>query len=402
MLLIKMAFRNILRNKRRTFLTGTLMVFGFVLVSISLGLVDGSYGAIIEAFTRQSTGHVQIVNSQFIENKSINRKITNYESLLLRLKSHTDVNFLTTRSYSNALIYANKQTYGAEVVGIDPKLEDLATGISKRVYMGEFIRDDLESQSILVGKKIANYLRLELGQEIILISQGADGSIANDLFTVRGFIGTENGDDTFRIYMGQKLFSEFYTLHNSIHEISVHLKDIKKARTFAHELQLPTPLMARPWQEVQKDFYRAMEMDKNGNTFTLFIIMFIVGLTILNTVLMSTLERVREFGVLKAMGTRPSVVFKLILMEGVILAMMSSFIGMVLAIGINYYLSVVGIELSEPISFAGILFSQYKSELSFNSILSPYIVVILTTIIACLYPGIKSSRIRVTNALREY
>ena len=237
----------------------------------------------------------------------------------------------------------------------------------------------------------------------MLISQGADGSIANDLFKVNGIIGVdEGGKDDYRVYLPLETATEFYSLYNQVHELSIHLESYEEAKAFSETYKVENPLIIRPWQVIEADFYKAMEIDKQGNNITLFVLMLMVGVTVLNTILMSTLERTKEFGVLKALGTLPKSLFTLILFEGVVLAVISSAIGLVLSIGINYYLSVNGIKLSEPISFAGMMFSEYKTVVSFTSLFYPGVIIIVTSVLACLYPGAKASKIGIAKALRDF
>ena len=405
-----MAFRNIFRNRRRSLLTGLMMIVGFVLVSISLSMVEAIYGDIITMFTGQSTGHVQVVNKEFADNPSLYKTIKHYKKEITKLEGDHRVQAIAPRIYSGALGINKNKTLGVEVVGIDPGYEAEATHYGSRIKKGSpFVissQDSAEDEPVynaIIGKSVAKILELNLGEELILISQGADGSIANDLFKIKAIIGTdEAGKDDYRVYLPLNTAAEFYSLYNQAHEISVQLESYKEARDFSSTYKIEDPLVVRPWQVVEADFFKAMEMDKEGNNVTLFILMLMVGVTVLNTILMSTLERTKEFGVLKAIGTLPKSLFTSILYEGIVLAVISSIIGAVLSLGINYYLRINGIELDEPISFAGMMFSEYKTVVSFDSIFFPVLIIIGTSVLACLYPGYKASRIGIAKALREF
>lgn len=400
-MLLKLAIRNIFRNRRRSLLTIAMMMSGFILVSFTLALLDGSYGTMISLFTEQNTGHVQIIHRDYADNPSLYKTIPNYKSHLLNLQKDQNIKAVTARIYSGALAFYKKKTLGVEVVGIDALAEDVASHYTQRIMQGEDF-SGISAYEVMVGKSVAKILKLALGDELILISQAADGSIANDLFTVKAIIGTEQeGKDDYRVYLPLLSAIEYYSLYNQVHEIIIHLNDIQLAGDYAQSLKMPESLISRSWQEVEVEFYRAMLMDQEGNKVTLFIIMLMVGVSVLNTILMSTLERTKEFGVLKAIGTLPGKIFHLIILEGVALSVVSIIFGTLLSLALNYYVSQNGIKLSEPINFAGLQFSEYKTDVSYASIIYPCFIILFTTIIASLYPAIKASRIGVAQALRE-
>lgn len=398
-----MAMRNILRNRRRSFLTIMMMVAGFVFISGSLALVEGSYGDMIKLFTRQYTGHVQITHKDFVDNPSMQKTIHKYQPILDELSLNNDIQSSTARIYGDSLVYFENKSFGAEIVGFDPIAESRATYYEGRILSGEALDNNREN-NILVGKTLGKILALKVGDEVALISQGADGSVANDLFTVKGIIGTEHeSKDDYRIYMSLNSASDFFTLFNQVHEISIHLNDFTKARTFASHFALKDPkLIARPWQEVESDFYKTMQSDKEGNSITIAILMLMVGVGILNTVLMSILERTREFGVLKALGTLSKHLFKLIVLESLLLALTSLCFGVFIAFLLTYYLSHIGITLNEPVSFAGMVVSKLRGEITFEVFAYPALILVLTALLASLYPAWKATKIGVAQALREY
>ena len=259
----------------------------------------------------------------------------------------------------------------------------------------------LRTSGLLIIGLIAIFLTIRFGNSL---GEAVAGNIATkDIFKIVGIIGTEQeGKDDYRVYLPLKTAAEFYTLYGRVHELSIHLKDFNKARNFAQNLHFTDKnLIARPWQIVESDFYRAMNADQRGNNISIFILILMVGVGILNTILMSTLERTREFGVLKALGTLPKQLFSLILMEGIFLSLICTAVGLIFSLSLNYYLTKNGIVFSEPIPVAGTTISELRAQISLDSYLYPTLLIILTTLLATLYPGIKSSKIGVSEALRE-
>ena len=148
-MLFKMAFRNLLRNKRRTLLTSLMMIGGYTFISMSLALVNGSFGQIISAFTEQYTGHVQVANNDFVENPSLQKTIAHYNDRINEIEKNDLVRIVAPRIYSEALLYSKNKTFGAEIVGIDPKREMDATHYDKRIFEGiPFDKDDTNYKAI--------------------------------------------------------------------------------------------------------------------------------------------------------------------------------------------------------------------------------------------------------------
>ncbi|MCK5683746.1 FtsX-like permease family protein, partial [bacterium] len=156
----------------------------------------------------------------------------------------------------------------------------------------------------------------------------------------------------------------------------------------------------KPWQIVEKEFYKAMMADLKGNYFSMVIIMIIVALGVLNSILMNVLDRTREFGLIKAMGTRPSWIFRLIMSEMIILSLVSVATGVVIATVANYYFVAIGIQYAQPLTYGGITIKSVYGAYTLSSYLEPALVVLLTTLFVSMYPAVKAAKIIPVKALR--
>ncbi|MCO4792092.1 MAG: ABC transporter permease [Bacteriovoracaceae bacterium] len=399
-MILKMAFRNIFRHKRRTALTALMMIGGYVLLSFSLAFVDGSYGDMISLFTSQTTGHAQIHNDKFINSESIHDSIKSWDKIKEDLKNNSEVVSFSPRLKNGALAFSHKKTFAVEMWGIDWASEPKVTTIKQRLALGSWPSTNGENQ-VLIGSKISEVLGLKVGDEIVLISQGADGSIANDIFFVKGiFEKEEQGVDDYRVYTDLASAQMFYSTSH-IHEVAIKLASIYNAKKFSTHFKVEEGLIIRPWQEVEKDFFKAMEIDKKGNTISYSIIMFVVALGVLNTVLMSILERTKELGVLKAIGTTPGSLSLMIILESQILAMMSLIIGSIIATLLNSYFSKHGISFSEPMTYGGMTISAMYARITLNSYLRPAVIVLVSTLFVSIFPAIRAARISPLDAMRE-
>ncbi len=160
-------------------------------------------------------------------------------------------------------------------------------------------------------------------------------------------------------------------------------------------------LVWAPWQKVEEDFYVSMESDKKGNLVTYGIIVFIVSIGVLNTILMSILERTREFGVLLALGTRPGWLFRLITLETLIMSVLAWTIGSLLSIPVHLYLSRVGIALKEPIDLGGVPYERILGSVSPVVFIEPGLWIVGAAVLVSLWPAYRAGHIQPVKALRS-
>ncbi|MDA8242843.1 MAG: ABC transporter permease [Elusimicrobia bacterium] len=402
MLTFRMALRNLLRNRRRSLLTGLMMAGGFTLFSATLALSDGTYGSIIDMFTRSRTGHAQVHARGYLEKPSLYRSISGLDRLGRVLDGQKVVRAWAPRVYTPALAFAGSKTVGAQVMGIDPARERKAMRLESQLAEGSFLPDKL-SDGAVISARLASALNLKPGDEFSLIGQGADGSIANDNFRVAGVLSpTESSFEGPWCLLHIGKAREFLALGDKAHEIALVFTDYRKAREDAAIVgaALADPALdVEPWQVTEKEFYQAMLLDKKGGDITNFIIMCIVAVGVLNTILMAVLERTREYGVLKALGTRPAFIFGLIMAEVTLLALAAVAAGALLSLGLNHYLSVHGIPIPEPISYGGVKFTKMISSVTAFSFIRPAYTVLAAALIVGVFPALKAARVTPIKAL---
>jgi len=405
-LTIKLATRNILRNRRRSLLTILSMGGGYFMLSIMLSMTEGSYSNIIDLFTRDHTGHVQVHKDNYLDRPSLYKTINNSDHLINKIFTFPEVEAVAPRIYAPSLAYGKNKTYPANVIGINPELESQTTYLKQKIKNGTYIENGMTSNGYfpaMIGKSLAKNLHLEPGDELVLISQGIDGSIANDIFEVVAIVGTAESFERMNVYLSLNAIRQFLSMGNEVHELAITLKHQTLANSFSTKLQASiqqSDLKVDPWQKIEETFYKSMQADKKGNYVSMGILIFIVSIGVLNTVLMGTMERTREFGVLKAIGTQPFSIFRLIMLEALFLSIISCLFGLIFSLPTNYWMITTGIELPEPIDMGGVLFEHMSGEISWFSLGVPAIVVISSTIIVSLIPGIRAARISPLEALQ--
>jgi putative ABC transport system permease protein len=405
MLTLKMAWRNIFRQKRRTVLSILTMFGGFTLSAISIGWADGTYDRIIDMFTRNRLGHIQIHAQGYLDRPSIYKCIKNYQKIGEEIQKIQGVEAWAPRLYSAGLASVGEKSAGARIIGIDPERESVATRFDKKIIQGRSFLPKPSHEAIL-GKGLARTLKAETGDQVVIVSQGADGSIANDLYNIVGIL--ESGDptqDLSSFYLHLKDAQDLLVLDDAIHEMAVIVRKLGQVSRITQQIRttLNDPgLEVSPWQEFAHSFYVAMQADKEGNWIMLFIVVLIVAIGVLNTVLMTVLERTREYGVMRALGTRQLLVFRLIVCEVALMASIGLVIGFGLSLLINHYLSIHGIAMPHPYRYGGMEFTHFYTELNARSFYIPAITVLFSALFVSIFPAIRAAHISPARALRTH
>ncbi len=411
MLMLKIAIRNIYRQKRRTLLTALSMFGGFLLAAFFIGLSDGMYNNIIDVFTRNQMGHIQLHQGDYLDRPSLYKTMTNLEELEARPKEVPEVESWAPRLYSAGLASVREKTAGVKIIGIDLEKENRTTKFQDKVTVGKAFSKNPFGE-VLLGKGLAKLLKTRVGEDVVILSQAADGSIANDKYKITGLV--DNGDeigDRMAFYLPMATAQELLVLENRIHEMAVTVRTLDDVDPVKEQLKLKlhgpeasaeTGITVDTWKEFAKSFYMAMKADKEGMWVMLVVVVLVVAVGVLNTVLMSVMERQKEYGVLKAVGTRPGQIIKMVLLEVNILSVICVAAGIVVGLGLNYFASVNGFTLAEPISYGGISFDKMMTEVNARSFYIPAITVICVATLVSLLPALKAAHTDPASSMRTH
>lgn len=396
MLVFKIAFRNIFRNKRRSIFTSITMIISFILAALTMSIQDGSYDSIIDNFTKSSTGDIQIHAKDFLDSPSIYKTIKENLGIEHLLKKKVKIKSISPQIKGSALAFTNSTPIPITITGEDSLFSNKKTAQNEN--------------QIIINKNMAKKLNVKIGEKIYLISQGADGSPANDVFKVIAVTDKNNSKLEQHAFISLKTAQEFFSLYGQVHEYKITINSFKDAIPTAAQInkilrgdKKYDEISAAPWQVIQKEFYKAMQGDKEGGAVLLFIVVLIVAIGVLNTVLMSILERKREFGVLKAIGTRGNFIFKMIVLESIIISILSILIASILFALINIYFVNTGIQLGEAaVSVGDFKMSTINGTYSIKEFLLPGLTILLSSIIVSLYPAFKESKSKAIDSLKAY
>ena len=404
----KMAWRNIWRNPRRTLLTMGAIAFSSLLLVFMLSFQFGSYETMINASVKIHTGHLQIQAKGYQAKKNIRRVVTDPAAMGNILKKIPQVVAYTYRAQAFSLVSSKKRTYGIGVTGIDPVREARVSHLKSLIRQGRYLSEG-DTDQALVGELLAKNLRVGLGDELVVLGQGYDGSIAAFVVKIKGIYrsGMDEFDRT-SIQIPLRFFQDAYTMDGAVHQvvaIAQSLSDISaiKARitSWLSSLNPDYPLAVLDWEQLMPGLRQAIEMDLISGIIFYALLVLVVAFSILNTFLMAIFERTREFGVMMAIGTTPGRLTKLLLIESLTMTMAGIVAGILIGCLVTLYFQVHGINLggsAELLSQYGISGLIYP-RLSLLSIMIGPCMVLAITFFAALYPALKVRSLRPVEAM---
>jgi putative ABC transport system permease protein len=418
--MFKIALRNILRNKRRSVLTGLSIAVAVMIAVYLWSLIVGIMDDMFDNMIRLTNGHVRILNKDYVERKRmlpLEANIPDYLAVEKIAKADPDVTLAVGRIKFGVLLEHkgnNKPVFGN---GIVPETESQISHLDLKMVEGRMIRSGREEMNI--GVNLARDLGLKLGDTLTVVTQTAYGSItAMDLKIVGIFsFGVQSVDKT-SFYLPLDKAQQLLDLNNpstllgagAVTEIFVYIKDMNKSREVAKEIQAgldkvyPGQYIAQGWQD-EEILYFYMTWARNTYAGLYFLVLFLASFTILNTMYMSVLERTKEIGMMKALGMKSRQVMGVILLEALLIGGIASFIGAIWGSGVAYYLATEGIDFTKtfeqmgtinfPISYV------YRAVFSFGIIAFGFCMGILFSLLAAIPPALRAAKMEPTEALRE-
>ncbi len=402
---LKLAWRNIFRNKRRTFLAASAIGIGLGALIFTDALLIGWKELMISTATSTYLGEAQIHHDDFRRTFEAGKTIPNHHLIIEDLKNCPMIKSWTRRTQSFAMISSAANVHSISVSGIEPKREKDISKIDEAIKDGKYLQTDTDS-SILIGYKLAEILEVELGDKIVLTAAQADtGDMSQEMFRIGGIFdfGIREMDRNMA-FIGLKKSQKLLGLNEHINEIALTFanQDLLSPIQFPLWLNLQNRenIAAESWLELLPELSAVLEMLDFSMLIMAIILFIIVTADIVNTLFMSLYERMFEFGILRAVGTRPVNMALLIVLEAGCLAIISSVIGIIIGFFFPVYFQEHGIDYSGT-EFVSIAMEAVYPVLRFKPyIIYPVIITIFTMLIG-LYPGIVASQMTISKTLKE-
>ena len=400
-----LAWRNIWRHPRRTILTIAAMVFADTLLVFMLGLQFGQYRMMIDNSLRIFTGQMQVQASGYHDEPHMYRSIAAADELAQAIRDNTRLQSVSVRGYGFALVSSETRTIGAQISGVDPQHEPLVSTIPGLVKQGRYLRGSAENE-LVVGSTLARNLKISPGDELTLLGSGRDGSIAATVAPVVGIFESGNRDlDRQMLSMPIDTFREVFSMGDQAHSIIIggeHDQADSIAALTRAALHDRETLLLLDWETLLPGLKQAIQADFTSAWFMYAVLIVLVAFGMLNTMLMSVLERTHEFGILLALGVRHGKLGRMIITESAVLAMTGMLLGMLAGGLVIWYFLVNGFSypgmeaMGERFNIPSVL----RPEVSLRSLLPGPLAVFIATMLASLYPIWHMRRLRPIEALQ--
>lgn len=404
---IQIAWRNILRNRVRSLITICAIGFGLGAMIFLRGYIDGAHVQMKENFTGLLMGHIQIHAQGFEKNVNISRNIRNPESIASVLKQVPSIKAFTKRVRCFCLYGTAENSVGGMIIGIDPESEIKVSSIHKSVIRGRFIAEG-EDHAIVLGQSLLENLGIDLGDKVIMMAQAYDGTLGADAFRVVGVMktGVEDIDRSLGLVSLDALRTTL-VLGNRVTDFVIRVWDFDLIPLTYSKLSnaLDTEkLEIMTWEQISPTLKQWMDFDDAFACVFLLIVLVVIVAGILNTILMSLLERTREFGVMMALGTKGSQLATIVGIESFLLGLIGMLAGTGFGVFVTSIFSRIGIPISTAVKEA--MASFFMSDTIYpvlvtDHVLSSSLVVLIASVLISIYPAWKTSRLVPVEALRH-
>jgi len=414
---LKIAWRNLGRNRKRTSLAIAAIALGqFTLVFVNC-MMAGMYEDMLDTITGPLMGHVQIHHPDWREERAIDLAVPELDEVSRQLMAVEDVESLSPRIYAPALVAPGEKSASpalaeaAMIVGIDVTAETREDGIIDMLEPEQYPGEG----SVVVGKVLAQRLGIEAGDTLAVIGQDADEFPTSDLFAVTAIIRSMTDIvNRLGVVMSFEDAGTFLALEDHAHEIIIHGRSAREAPRLAEELRA-LPVLAKQevldWREAAPQLVTMIEMKDYMDLIFVAILFVAAAAGIANTMMMSTFERTREFGMLLAVGSRPMRIVRMVMLEAIILGLIGVAVGSVIGSALVLWTSQTGIDYAALTSARG-----GEVELTFQGLNISYMIyptfewrhinfgivaVTLTSVLAALWPSLLAARQEPAEAMRS-
>ncbi|MBM3326412.1 MAG: ABC transporter permease [Calditrichaeota bacterium] len=404
-MLLLIAWRNIWRNFKRSGIIIVSIAFGIWAGVFTIALSLGMVNQMVEDALRTYISHIQIHKPGFRQRREVKLVIPAGREIAAQLGQAPSVQGAAPRSVVAGMAGSPTSTNGVQIIGIDPQAEAKVTDISERLIDGEYFESSKRNQAV-IGKKLAERLNLRVGSKIVLTAPMPSGEIGAGAFKVVGIYKTSTSmyDET-TVFVNIQEADRIFVLSGGIHEIAVVMHNIDQADSLTTALRSQFPdLEIFGWKDISPELAMMTEMMDQSLLIIMIIILLALVFGITNTMLMGVLERTRELGILMALGLKNGKVFVMILWETILLSLVGGAVGILAGIVTNALCRRTGIDFSlfaEGLEAFGMAAIVYPAMHTRHYIIVS-VLVILTAVIAAIYPGIKAMRLKPVEAIRTY
>jgi ABC-type lipoprotein release transport system permease subunit len=399
------AWRNVWRHKLRSSVILSAVAIGICAGVFSWAFYTGMMNQRVETAIATESSNIQIHQPGYLEDPEIKKFLVHGYELTGEISRLPGIKGVSGRILANAMATSAEQGTGVIVVGIDPEKDKKVTNIYSKITKGNYLENSGHNP-VIIGKKLAQKLKVKERSKIILTLQQTDGTLTKAQFRVAGIYDiTNNVYEEMNIFVNAKDLSELLQLQSGVYqEIAVKVTDNAKEMETFDLLRTKYPALdVKSWRELMPEVSVAEESIDISMIIFMIVILAGLSLAIVNTMLMAVLERIKEIGMLMAIGMNRKRIFRMILLETTFLTFTGTAIGIVIAVLLSAFFHHTGIDIS--------MGTEVYESLGYDSfiypVLSPKIViyvtfmVILASILSAIYPALKALRLKPADAIRS-
>jgi ABC-type lipoprotein release transport system permease subunit len=401
-MIFSMAWRNIWRNKARSIVIMVSVAIGLLAGISVLALYKGMMKSRVRTVIDTETGHLQIHNVQFKKDYAPQFVIDSFDTVISTIRSMPSVKIAAGRTIVQGMLAATSGSAGVQINGVIPGLEGKLSRLNEKIITGRGL-EGVKKNQIIIGKKLADKMKLKQGSKLVLTFTDSSENLISAAFRVVGIYQSENAPlDELNVYVTGVDLNQLLQI-NGYHEIGVLLQNDFDVGSIEKQLQHRFPfLLVESWQKLSPETDLMVKTVDTYSYIIMMIILVALAFGILNTMLMSVLERIREIGMMVALGTSRLRIFLLVLMETVFLTLAGTPLGF--GIGyllVNHYerygldLSGMGKEMMASFGFSTMVYPSFPWE----KLPGVTIMVITTALVSCLLPALKALKLRPAEAL---
>jgi ABC-type lipoprotein release transport system permease subunit len=407
----KMAWRNLWRRKRRTYITALSIGFGVLLTVTFTGIADDSYTKMINTSAVMGLGHVAIEPRGYNETPSLDKRLSNAPGIREIILGTPDVDDALIRIMGQAMISSASKSIGGAFMAVDPDMESGDRNLFIRSIIEGGVFSGKDGQGVIVGSRVAKKLNIGIGKKLVYTTTDVKGEIVSEIARVTGIFetGVSEVDGSMILLPINRVRTVLSYKPEEATLISVVIQDQRRSgrmRDMIRSRINDPAIEVLSWRETQSDLASIITLDKAGNRIIQVLIGLLIAAGILNTLLMSVMERTREFGVMMAVGMSPSTLFRLVIMESIWFAILGLFLGTIITIPWYAFMYYHGID------FTGMVGSDYSAS---GVLIDPVVKIILykesavgiltglfsLTILSGIYPAWRAGRVPPVESLKE-
>lgn len=407
LLVVGLSWRNVWRNSRRSFLTFLTIVAGCTLIIFMRSLQNGGYAQMIEDSIAPLTGHIQIHEKGFWKNMTLEYSFRNDNEMLNSIIKIKSVKEAAPRIHAGGLVIFRDSSAGCEILAVEPELEKRITTLHSYILPGGRYLEKGDRRSILLGKNLADNLGVKEGEIVSIVSQGFDGSIAADSFTVKGIFRSPNVsyNRTLALIPFEQGV-ETFSMGDYISSIVIRCDDTDSVPDMTRMVKeiAGEELEVMPWNELMPEILQFIAMDRVSSHIFVFILYMIVAFGILNTIQMSVFERTRELGIMLSIGTGRGRIFSMVVTESFIISVIGIIAGLVSGAALSWYFTIRPMDFSEyqaEMELYGMSTLVYYAKLKIYDFYVTGIIILLLSLCFTFFPARRAAGLNPVQAIRH-